>query len=104
MILEKKATLFIIYDGEKPIGIMLNFMSNNILFGTMSVFDIAYAKYNVSSVNIMKLIEWCLNNHIKFLDFQRGILMTKYVGLMWHIILNTIYCRIVALSMQSVSL
>lgn len=72
MILEKKASLFIIYDGEKPIGIMLNFMSNNILFGTMSVFDIAYAKYNVGSVNIMKLIEWCLNNHIKFLDFSKG--------------------------------
>lgn len=72
MILEKRASLFVTFDSEKPIGIMLNYMSGKILFGAMTVFDIEYSKFNVGSVNIMKLIEWCMANDFKILDFSKG--------------------------------
>lgn len=72
MILEKKASLFVVYNDDIPIGITLNYLSENILFDAITVFDIDYSKFHLGSVNIMKLIEWCLNNKIRTLDFSKG--------------------------------
>lgn len=72
LILEKKASLFVIYDNEKPIGVTLCYFSEDILFDAITVFDIDYFKFHLGAVTIMKLIEWCIDNDIKILDFSKG--------------------------------
>lgn len=72
MILQKKAGLFVINDGTQPIGVTLTYFSNEILFDAITVFDIDYSKFHLGSINIMKLIEWCLEHKIKVFDFSKG--------------------------------
>lgn len=72
MILEKQACLFVIYEREIPIGVTLCYLSEDILFDAITVFDIDYSKFHLGSVTIMKLIEWCLENKLKVLDFSKG--------------------------------
>jgi len=72
MILEKKASLFVIYDGDKPIGVTLGYLSEDIFFDAITVFDIDYSKFHLGSINIMKLIEWCKDHKLKVFDFSKG--------------------------------
>ena len=72
MILEKKAGLFVIYNGSQPIGVTLNYFSEDILFDAITVFDIDYAKFHLGSITIMKLIEWSIEQKIKIFDFSKG--------------------------------
>ncbi|WP_281140276.1 GNAT family N-acetyltransferase [Winogradskyella sp. SYSU M77433] len=72
LILEKKASLFVIYDNDQPIGVTLCFFSEDILFDAVTVFDIDYFKFHLGAVTIMKLIEWCIDNGIKTFDFSKG--------------------------------
>tara|TARA_R110002049_G_scaffold299634_1_gene489965 strand:+ start:9850 stop:10923 length:1074 start_codon:yes stop_codon:yes gene_type:complete len=72
MILEKKASLFVIYNGDTPIGVTLNYFSDNIVFDAITVFDIDYEKFHLGSVSIMKLIEWSINQEFKYFDFSKG--------------------------------
>jgi len=77
MILKKKASLFVIYDRDKPIGISLNYHYQNVLFGKIKSFDIDYSKFSPGSISLLKLIEWCLNeNHTTF-DLSHGNLAYK---------------------------
>ncbi|HCO86057.1 MAG TPA: hypothetical protein DIT95_21360 [Arenibacter sp.] len=72
LILEKKASLFVIYNGDIPIGITLNYLSDSIVFDAITVFDIDYEKFHLGSVTIMKLIEWSLQNGYGIFDFSKG--------------------------------
>ncbi len=72
MLLEGKAALFVIYNGDKPIGVTLNFFSEDILFDAITVFDIDYAKFHLGSITIMGMMEWCLENNLKIFDFSKG--------------------------------
>lgn len=72
LILEKKASLYVIYDKCKPIGVTLSYFSEDTLFDAITVFDIDYFKFHLGSVTIMKLIEWCIDNDMIILDFSKG--------------------------------
>ena len=72
MILGKKASLFVIYDGDKPIGVTLGYLSQDIFFDAITVFDVDYSKFHLGSINIMKLLEWCLEHKFKVFDFSKG--------------------------------
>ncbi|MBM1106753.1 GNAT family N-acetyltransferase [Aurantibacter crassamenti] len=72
MILENKASLFVIYDSGKPIGVTLNYFSDSVLFDAITVFDIDYSKFHLGSITIMKLIEWSIENNLKVFDFSKG--------------------------------
>lgn len=73
LILEKKASLFVIYSDSKPIAISLNYFSENIIFFAMTVFDIDYYAFNIGKVHLMKLYEWCFNEkNIKIFDLSKG--------------------------------
>ena len=72
LLLERKAALFVVYDEEKPIGITLNYFSDDIIFDAITVFDIDYTKFHLGSVTIMKLIEWGIEHQFKILDFSKG--------------------------------
>ncbi len=77
MILEKRASLFVIYDGDKPIDICLNYHHQNILLGKIKSYDIDYSKFRLGSIDILKLLEWCFNNDYAILDFSHGNLNYK---------------------------
>ncbi|MBG47533.1 MAG: hypothetical protein CML05_04510 [Pseudozobellia sp.] len=72
LLLDKKAALYVIYDQNIPIGVTLNYFSEEIIFDAITVFDIDYAKFHLGSVTIMKLIEWGLENNFKIFDFSKG--------------------------------
>lgn len=66
-----KASFFVIYDGERPIEISLNYHLNKVLFSTISSFAIDYAKFGLGHVEIYKQLEWCLENG--FTRFEMGV-------------------------------
>lgn len=72
LILEKMASLYVIYDNNQIIGVTFSYLSEDILFDAITVFDIDYYKFHLGSVTIMKLIEWSIENDIKILDFSKG--------------------------------
>tara|TARA_R110002051_G_scaffold138268_1_gene211020 strand:+ start:22545 stop:23798 length:1254 start_codon:yes stop_codon:yes gene_type:complete len=72
LILDKQASLFVIYDHNTPIAITLNFISKELLFDAITVFDIDYSKFHIGSITIMKQIEWCLENDFAYFDFSKG--------------------------------
>ncbi|MDC9722567.1 MAG: GNAT family N-acetyltransferase [Urechidicola sp.] len=72
LILEKKAALFVIYEGKNPIGITLNYLSEDILFHGITTFDIDYSKFHLGKVMLKNLFGWCFENNIKILDFSKG--------------------------------
>lgn len=77
LILEKKASLFVLYNGELPIAITYSYHTDISIIDAITVFDIDYTKFNLGYVNNLKLIEWCLQNNIRLLDFSKGYFFYK---------------------------
>lgn len=72
MILERKASIFVISDKEKPITITLNFHLLDIVFSHIQIYDINYSRYSLGDIAIYKNIEWCYKNSINLWDFSKG--------------------------------
>jgi hypothetical protein len=72
MILNKKATLFVIYEQDNPISISLNYLYDSTLINAITVFDTDYSVFHVGSVAIWTQLEWCLENKIRVFDFSKG--------------------------------
>ncbi|WP_418603860.1 GNAT family N-acetyltransferase [Hwangdonia sp.] len=72
LILEKKASLFVIYNDGIPITVRLNYFSEDIIFDAITVFDIDYSKFHIGKISIMKILEWAFNNDFKTFDFTKG--------------------------------
>jgi hypothetical protein len=77
LILEKKASLFVIYDENKPIDICLSYHFQNITQNLIRSYDIDYSKYWVGQIDIWKQIDWCLLNNFKIFDLMWGKLDYK---------------------------
>ncbi|MDX1364916.1 MAG: GNAT family N-acetyltransferase [Arenibacter latericius] len=72
MILNKKASLFVIYDGEKPITITLNFHLMSMVFSYIQSYDLNYSNYNMGDISMLKHIEWCKKNDFTIFDLSMG--------------------------------
>ena len=72
LILEEKASLFVVYDKETPIAITYNYHTEDALIDAITVFDIDYSKFNIGYVNNLKILNWCFDNNLKILDFSKG--------------------------------
>ena len=72
LILQNKAMLFVVLDGEKPIAYTLLFLANGHVYDSIRSFDIDYASYRLGTVSIMALLNWCFENNIEKLDFSKG--------------------------------
>ncbi|OEK08536.1 hypothetical protein A8C32_03525 [Flavivirga aquatica] len=71
-ILNKKANLFVIYDGNKPISIRINMLKDKLNFYILSGYDIDYSKFHIGSLDMLKNIEWSIQNNIKSYDLLKG--------------------------------
>lgn len=76
-IIKKSASLFVIYDGDLPINISLNYHFDEIMFGAISSYELEYYKFGMGSIEKIKLLEWCLSNGYKILEFGYGDLEYK---------------------------
>jgi len=72
MINEKSASLFVIYNGERPIGITFNYHFGSVFIEALTVFDIDYYKFNIGHTTIYKLLEWSFNNGVSLFDYTHG--------------------------------
>lgn len=70
-ILQRQASLFVIYDDTIPIEISLNYHLGPVLFSSVSSYDMDYAKFGLGHVEIYKQLEWCINNGYKL--FEMGV-------------------------------
>lgn len=78
LIRAKKASLFVVYDEEKPISISLNVhIKNSILFSKSNAYDTDYAKFSLGHLDNYLLLKWCLENNYQFLDLGFGIMDYK---------------------------
>ncbi|WP_303317701.1 GNAT family N-acetyltransferase [Flavivirga abyssicola] len=70
-ILNKEASLFVIYNEDEPIEVSLNYHFDKVLFSYISSFNINYSKFGLGHIEIYKQIEWCANNAYKL--FEMGV-------------------------------
>lgn len=70
-IINKRASLFVIYNEEEPIEISLNYHFDKILFSYVSSYNIDYSKFGLGHVEIYKQVEWCANNG--YILFEMGV-------------------------------
>ncbi|TNJ46475.1 GNAT family N-acetyltransferase [Tamlana fucoidanivorans] len=71
-ILDKKASLFVIYSDDEPIEISLNFHCENIIYSAISSYKLEYSKFSLGNIEIYKQLEWCMANGIKLFDMGYG--------------------------------
>ncbi|MFI1771284.1 GNAT family N-acetyltransferase [Thalassobellus citreus] len=77
MILNKSASIFVIYDDEKPIDICINYHFDNVFLNHIRSFDIDYSKFRLGYIDIYKQIEWCFENGFGIFDLDMGTLRYK---------------------------
>lgn len=71
-LLAKEACISVIYHGERPIAISLNFILGGIVHGFARSFDMAYSKFSLGNLELLKMIEWCFARDFDILDFMKG--------------------------------
>ncbi|GGK28933.1 hypothetical protein GCM10007962_23950 [Yeosuana aromativorans] len=76
-ILEKKASLFVIYADGKPIDICLSYHYQNIMLHLIRSYDIDYSKFWLGQIDMFKQIEFCFSNNFKIFDLMWGELEYK---------------------------
>jgi hypothetical protein len=76
-ILDKKASLFVIYDNNKPIDICLNYHYDTIMINYIRAFDIDYSKFRLGYIDIFKQLEWCFENNYTTFDLSAGVFSYK---------------------------
>lgn len=72
MLLQKKASLFVIYHSNKPISIRINMHRNILSYYIISGYDIDYSKFHLGTIDMMKNIKWCINNNFEIYDLLKG--------------------------------
>ncbi len=72
MILNKTASLFVIYNGNRPIDICLNYHHQNIVDNAIRSYDIDYSKFRLGYIDIYKQLEWCFENGVEVFDLSIG--------------------------------
>ncbi|MFI1771285.1 GNAT family N-acetyltransferase [Thalassobellus citreus] len=72
LILNKKASLFVIFNNNQPIKITLNFYYNSIVYSAISSYDISFYKFSLGNIDTYKQLEWCINNKFSIFDLGYG--------------------------------
>lgn len=76
-LLDKSASLFVIYNNDDPINISLNFHCDNVIIGYYRSYDVDYSKFRMGYVDTAKQVECCINLQIQYLDLGHGYLLYK---------------------------
>lgn len=68
----KTASLYVIYNGDLPIVLSLNFHFEKLMFSAISSYDLNYSKFSLGNIDIYKQVEWCIHNNIELFDIGYG--------------------------------
>ncbi len=71
-ILDKSACISVIYHGNRPIAISLNFILGKIVHGFNRSFDMAYSKFGLGNIELLNMVQWCFEHGFEILDFMKG--------------------------------
>lgn len=77
LILAKKASLFVIYQEEKPLSISIGYHYGSIFFSYITSYDIDYYQFGLGNIMVYKKLELCFKNKYRFLDMGWGDLDYK---------------------------
>ena len=77
LINEKRACLFVIYDGNNPISISLTPVMGKVLYGFVRGFDVNYSKFYLGFTDLIFQLEWCFNNNMEVFDLVKGVFPYK---------------------------
>ncbi|PNQ73022.1 hypothetical protein C1T31_08485 [Hanstruepera neustonica] len=72
MLQEKKAILNVIRVDGKVGAISLAFLSKDSVIGAIKAFDITFGKYSLGVLELIKLLEWSIDNGYDIFDFSKG--------------------------------
>ena len=78
MINNKMASFHVIYNGNVPIDICLNYHFQDVVNHSIRSYDIDYAKFGLGNSDIIKQLDWCLQNNFRVFDFMWGDLPYKH--------------------------
>lgn len=73
LILNKTASLFVIYNANKPITLTLNFHKRDIVFSAIQTYDVAFSSYNMGDISMLKHLDWCKKNEMAIFDLSKGV-------------------------------
>ena len=71
-ILNQEASLFVIINGTKPIGITLNYHLKEHVFSHIQAYDVDFAQFNIGDILMLKHLEWCFEKKINVYDLSMG--------------------------------
>ncbi len=77
LILEKKASLFVIYQEDRPIAISVAYHYGSLFFYFIAAFDITYSKFSMGNIMLFKQLEWSIANGYDFFEMAWGDLDYK---------------------------
>ena len=77
LVREKKASIFVIYDNDRPINICINYHFDKTTCNVFASYDIDYAKFSLGSIDLYKQLEWNINNDFIIFDMAIGELNYK---------------------------
>ncbi|BFP42029.1 hypothetical protein FGF1_28740 [Flavobacteriaceae bacterium GF1] len=92
LILAKKASLFVIRNGSEPIDICLNYHHKNIFINLIRGYDIAYSKFGLGHIDLLKQMEWCFHHNYAIFDLSRGDMPYKR---QWCNVIYRFRCQVV---------
>lgn len=72
LIHKKKASVFVIYQGDKPISIYINSIYKSTLFIDVVTYDIDYSKFKLGFLALVNVIKWSIENHFDLIDMSKG--------------------------------
>jgi hypothetical protein len=76
-ILAKEASICVIYDAKKPITVTLNFHKADIVFSYIQIYDVAYYKFSMGDIAMLKNLEWSFENEFAVWDVSKGATENK---------------------------
>lgn len=89
----KRASLFVIYNVDKPIQISIQYHFQDILIYSLASYDINYSKFGLGNIAIYKQIDWCIKNGYNIFDLGHGDLIYKrrWSNLIYNYYHNIVY-------------
>ena len=72
MIRKKRAGIFVIYHGNRPIDIATSVINGNVLGTSIGSYDINYEVFSLGTIDLYKHVEWCFDKGFEILDLGRG--------------------------------
>ncbi|UJH67003.1 GNAT family N-acetyltransferase [Allomuricauda sp. SCSIO 65647] len=72
LIVQKRACIFVIYHGKKPIAIYVNSIYKHILDIDVIAYDIDYSKFKLGFISLIRVIQWAFENKLRLVDMSKG--------------------------------